>query len=366
MAERLDGSVLLAGCDKSIPGMLMAAARLDLASRLPLRRLDRAGLGQAQRRHREGHHDHRLVRGRRRRARPGKMSRGRRSSASSARSPRARARAAACTPPTRWPRVAEALGMSLPGSRAPRRGRPPPRLLRAPLGRGRRQPAAPGHHGPRHPHEGGVRERASPSRWRSAARPTSCCTCSRSPTRPRSSSRSHDFNRIGDKVPHIGRHEAVRQVRHERRRPPRRHPGAHEGAARRGPAARRRAHRHRQDARREPRRARTPTRSTARCIRTLDNPIHATGGITVLHGSIAPEGAVVKTAGFDAQRLRGPGPRVRARARRDGRPRRAARSARATSSSSATRAPRAARACARCSRSPPPSRARASEKMYYS
>src|SRR5437762_13333110 len=32
MAERLDGSVLLAGCDKSLPGMLMAAARPDLAS----------------------------------------------------------------------------------------------------------------------------------------------------------------------------------------------------------------------------------------------------------------------------------------------------------------------------------------------
>src|SRR5947199_6609554 len=31
-AERLDGSVLLAGFDKSLPGMLMAAARLDLAS----------------------------------------------------------------------------------------------------------------------------------------------------------------------------------------------------------------------------------------------------------------------------------------------------------------------------------------------
>ena len=31
-AERLDGSVLLAGCDKSLPGMLMAAARLDVAS----------------------------------------------------------------------------------------------------------------------------------------------------------------------------------------------------------------------------------------------------------------------------------------------------------------------------------------------
>lgn len=31
-AERFDGSVLLAGCDKSEPGMLMAAARLDLAA----------------------------------------------------------------------------------------------------------------------------------------------------------------------------------------------------------------------------------------------------------------------------------------------------------------------------------------------
>ncbi|HLH58344.1 MAG TPA: dihydroxy-acid dehydratase, partial [Streptosporangiaceae bacterium] len=32
MAERFDGAVLLAGCDKSEPGMLMAAARLDLAA----------------------------------------------------------------------------------------------------------------------------------------------------------------------------------------------------------------------------------------------------------------------------------------------------------------------------------------------
>ena len=31
-AERFDGFVGLAGCDKSIPGMLMAAARLNLAS----------------------------------------------------------------------------------------------------------------------------------------------------------------------------------------------------------------------------------------------------------------------------------------------------------------------------------------------
>ncbi|OUD89723.1 Dihydroxy-acid dehydratase [Clavibacter michiganensis subsp. michiganensis] len=41
-------------------------------------------------------------------------------------------------------------------------------------------------------------------------------------------------------------------------------------------------------------------------IRTLDDPIHATGGISVLHGSLAPEGAVVKTAGFDLDVFEGP------------------------------------------------------------
>ncbi|UWD78033.1 dihydroxy-acid dehydratase [Curtobacterium flaccumfaciens] len=41
-------------------------------------------------------------------------------------------------------------------------------------------------------------------------------------------------------------------------------------------------------------------------FRTLDNPIHATGGLTVLQGSFAPEGAVVKTAGFDASVFEGP------------------------------------------------------------
>ncbi|MDH6533221.1 dihydroxy-acid dehydratase [Aurantimicrobium minutum] len=41
-------------------------------------------------------------------------------------------------------------------------------------------------------------------------------------------------------------------------------------------------------------------------IRTLDNPIHATGGISILHGTLAPEGAVVKTAGFDLELFEGP------------------------------------------------------------
>ncbi|TFB92731.1 MULTISPECIES: dihydroxy-acid dehydratase [Cryobacterium] len=41
-------------------------------------------------------------------------------------------------------------------------------------------------------------------------------------------------------------------------------------------------------------------------LRTLDNPIHASGGITILKGSMAPEGAVVKTAGFDSDVFVGP------------------------------------------------------------
>ena len=41
-------------------------------------------------------------------------------------------------------------------------------------------------------------------------------------------------------------------------------------------------------------------------IRTLQNPIHATGGLTILRGSLAPDGAVVKSAGFDGDVFEGP------------------------------------------------------------
>jgi dihydroxy-acid dehydratase len=43
-----------------------------------------------------------------------------------------------------------------------------------------------------------------------------------------------------------------------------------------------------------------PPQPDGEVIRTLAKPIHRTGGLTILHGSLAPEGAVVKTAGFDA------------------------------------------------------------------
>ena len=44
-----------------------------------------------------------------------------------------------------------------------------------------------------------------------------------------------------------------------------------------------------------------PPRPDGDVIRSFGAPIHRTGGLTILHGSLAPEGAVVKTAGFDAQ-----------------------------------------------------------------
>src|SRR5690606_13173415 len=40
-------------------------------------------------------------------------------------------------------------------------------------------------------------------------------------------------------------------------------------------------------------------------IRRLSEPIHPTGGLTILRGSLAPEGAVVKSAGFDSARFEG-------------------------------------------------------------
>ena len=40
-------------------------------------------------------------------------------------------------------------------------------------------------------------------------------------------------------------------------------------------------------------------------LRAMSEPIHPTGGITILHGSLAPEGAVVKSAGFDSDVFEG-------------------------------------------------------------
>ena len=195
-AERLDGSVLLAGCDKSLPGMLMAAARLDLASvflyagsTLPGQLGDRdltiidvfEGVGacaaradhpRGARRDRAGRlPGHGLVRRHVHRQHDGQRRRGARHGAA---------------------RQRRAAG-----------GRQPPRRDRRRLRRGRGQPAPQGHHRAPDHDPGGVRERDHRRAWRSAARPTRCCTCWRSRTRRRSSSTLDDFNRIGDRTPHL-------------------------------------------------------------------------------------------------------------------------------------------------------------------
>lgn len=48
-----------------------------------------------------------------------------------------------------------------------------------------------------------------------------------------------------------------------------------------------------------------PPDPDGKILRALDNPIHENGGLSVLRGSLAPEGAIVKTAGFDAEEFTG-------------------------------------------------------------
>jgi dihydroxy-acid dehydratase len=52
-------------------------------------------------------------------------------------------------------------------------------------------------------------------------------------------------------------------------------------------------------------RAIAPPDPDGKIIHAIADPIHRTGGLTILHGSLAPEGAVVKSAGFDEQVVEG-------------------------------------------------------------
>lgn len=48
-----------------------------------------------------------------------------------------------------------------------------------------------------------------------------------------------------------------------------------------------------------------PPEPDGKIIHTLSDPIHRTGGLTILRGSLAPDGAVVKSAGFDSDAFEG-------------------------------------------------------------
>ena len=316
-AERLDGSVLLAGCDKSIPGMLMAAARLDLASVF----LYAGSIAPGWVRLSDGtEKDITIIDSFEAvgaRASAGTMSAEDAHRIECAFAPGEGACGGMYTANT-MASVAEALGLSLPGSAQPRR-----------------------------------RRRAAATTTRTArARPSSTCSNKGITARQILTKEAFenaiavgmalggstnivlhllaiaheaeveltldDFNRIGSKVPHIGDLKPFgRYVMND--------------VDRRGglPVLMKAL----LDAGLMHGDCMTVTGKTMAenladldrppldgdVLRTLDNPIHASGGLTILKGSLAPEGAVVKTAGFDAARLRGPGARLRARARRDGR-----------------------------------------------
>jgi dihydroxy-acid dehydratase len=49
-----------------------------------------------------------------------------------------------------------------------------------------------------------------------------------------------------------------------------------------------------------------PPDPDGKIIRAMNNPLHRDGGLAVLRGTVAPDGAVVKTAGFDLKEFTGP------------------------------------------------------------
>jgi dihydroxy-acid dehydratase len=302
MAERLDGTVLLAGCDKSIPGMLMASARLDLSSVF----LYAGSIAPGWVKLSDGTEkdvtiiDSFEAVGA---CLAGKMSEADLKRIECAIAPGEGACGGMYTANT-MASVAEALGLSLPGSAAPpaadrrrdyfahRSGEAVVNLLRLGIT---------------------TRDILTKEAFENAIAlamalggSTNVVLHLLAIAREADVELSlHDFNRIGDKVPHVAdmkpfgkyvmndvdRHGGIPVIMKAMLDEGLLHGDAltvtgktlAENLAELDPE---------------------PIDGTV--IHTFDNPIHATGGLTILHGSLAPEGAVVKTAGFDAAVFEGP------------------------------------------------------------
>ena len=302
MAERLDGTVLLAGCDKSIPGMLMASARLDLSSVF----LYAGSIAPGWVKLSDGTEkdvtiiDSFEAVGA---CLAGKMSEADLKRIECAIAPGEGACGGMYTANT-MASVAEALGLSLPGSAAPpsadrrrdyfahRSGEAVVNLLRQGIT---------------------TRDILTKEAFENAIAlamalggSTNVVLHLLAIAREADVELSlHDFNRIGDKVPHVAdmkpfgryvmndvdRHGGIPVIMKAMLDEGFLHGDAltvtgktlAENLAELAP---------------------DPIDGTV--IHTFDNPIHATGGLTILHGSLAPEGAVVKTAGFDAAVFEGP------------------------------------------------------------
>jgi dihydroxy-acid dehydratase len=302
MAERLDGTVLLAGCDKSIPGMLMASARLDLSSvflyagsiapgwvklsdgtEKAITIVDSfEGVGACI---------------------AGRMTEADLKRIECAFAPGEGACGGMYTANT-MASVAEALGLSLPGSAAPaaadrrrdyyahRSGEAVVNLLRLGITTGDILTKE-------------AFENAIALAMALGGSTNVVLHLLAIAREAQVDLTLHDFNRIGDKTPHIGdlkpfgkyvmndvdRHGGIPVIMKAMLDEGLLHGDALTVTGK---------------TLAENLRDLDPDPVDGDVIHRLDDPIHATGGITILHGSIAPEGAVVKSAGFDANVFEGP------------------------------------------------------------
>ena len=290
MAERLDGSVLLAGCDKSLPGMLMAAARLDLASVflyagsiMPgqvdgndvtiIDAFEAVGACLA-----------------------GKITRERVDEIERAICPGEGACGGMYTANT-MAAVAEALGMSLPGSAAPpavdrrrdgfahRSGEAVVEMLRQ--GITARQILT------MEAFENAIAVVMALGGSTNAV--LHLLAIAREAEVPLT---IDDFNRIGDKVPHLGDLKPFgRFVMNDVDKIggiPVVMKALLDAGLMHGDCLTVTGRTMRENLE-----ALAPAGLDGEVLRPLDRPIHATGGLTILRGSLAPDGAVVKSAGFD-------------------------------------------------------------------
>jgi dihydroxy-acid dehydratase len=302
MAERLDGSVLLAGCDKSLPGMLMAAARLDLASVFLYAGSIAPGwvkLSDGTEKNVTIIDAYEAVGA----CKAGTMSLEDLDCIERAIAPGEGACGGMYTANT-MASVAEALGMSMPGSAAPpsadrrrdyfahRSGEAVVNLLRLGIT---------------------ARDIMTKDAFENAISVVMAYGGSTNSVlhllaiahEAEVDLQLADFNRIADRVPHLGdlkpfgqyvmndvdRHGGVPVVMKALLDAGLLHGDCLTVTGKTVA---------------ENLEAINPPAPDGEVVRSFDNPIHATGGISVLHGSMAPEGAVVKTAGFDATSFEGP------------------------------------------------------------
>jgi dihydroxy-acid dehydratase len=302
MAERLDGSVMLAGCDKSLPGMLMAAARLDLSSVFLYAGSIAPGwvkLSDGTEKEVTIIDSFEAVGA----CKAGAMSEEDLKRIECAIAPGEGACGGMYTANT-MASVAEALGMSLPGSASPpsadrrrdyfahRSGEAVVNMLRLGIT---------------------ARDIMTKKAFENAITVAMALGGSTNvvlhllaiANEAEVDLTLDDFNRIGDKVPHLAdmkpfgkyvmadvdRHGGIPVIMKALLDAGLLHGDALTVTGKTVA---------------ENLEALNPDPLDGKVIRTLDNPIHATGGITILKGSFAPDGAVVKTAGFDASVFEGP------------------------------------------------------------